>query len=129
MSDTLDLLGRSGNTVLTIKIGTKSKNRGKFADNNYRRGASLGGFGDPRQYENEPGPKVDSGDGGGSTGIYIISGTAITSSSHTAVFERLLAVAAGGPGSGNASTYQSGDPVALVPWACLQRPRIVGGLG
>lgn len=64
-SGRLDLSGRTSDTVLTIKVGTKGKNRGEFTDNNYRRGSSLGSFGARRQYENEPCLKVDGGDGGG----------------------------------------------------------------
>lgn len=67
------------------------------ANDTYRRGASLGGFGGRRKYADENFVRVDGGDGSGSTGIFI--GTSETDDSGD--FSRAIVVAAGGAGAGN----------------------------
>lgn len=94
----LNLEGRGDQpTYLVIKVGSMGLNRGQWADDNYRRGASLGGFGGRRKYPNEPAVKVDGGDGGGSTAIFI--GRSETDDSGD--FSRAVVLAAGGAGAGN----------------------------
>ncbi len=101
LTGVIDLSGRTSETVLTIKVGSAGLARGSWADNSYRRGASLGGFGGRRQFSGEAGPKVDGGDGGGSTAIFVPADQSGGSRSHTVDFSRALALAAGGAGAAN----------------------------
>lgn len=101
LSGVIDLSGRTSETVLTIKVGSAGLARASWADDTYRRGASLGGFGGRRQFSGEPGPKVDGGDGGGSTAIFVPADQSGTSRSHEVDFSRALALAAGGAGAAN----------------------------
>ncbi len=94
----LNLEGRSNQpTYLIIKVGSMGLDRGQPANDDYRRGASLGGFGGRRKYDDESYVKVDGGDGGGSTAIFI--GSSETDDSGD--FSRAVVLAAGGAGAGN----------------------------
>lgn len=95
-------------TYLVVKVGSSGKNRAEEASNDYRRGASLGGFGGRRGYSDGKAQTVFGGDGGGSTGVFLAlqqptaPGQRITISraSHSVDFTRALLVAGGGAGSG-----------------------------